>query len=65
MKFKIVANGTIMESGITAQKAINLICGIMQVHEDNMRIEVYYLSGNCWKLENSFVTGPANYKAKI
>lgn len=57
MKFKVIANGTLIEENVTSLKALNIVCVIMQtiLPGEHIEIKVYYLDkNNIWQLENSF-----------
>lgn len=59
MKYKVTANGIAMVEGVSALKALNIVCGILQSHFNNefLKVEVSYLSKSGWKQENSFQIG--------
>lgn len=55
MKYKVVANQTVMVENVTAIKALNTVCGLMQGNTEAMRVNIYYLAKDgTWKKENSF-----------
>lgn len=58
MKYKVIANQTLIESNVSALKALNCVCNLMKTNTDKMTVEVFYLSESngepIWKLENKF-----------
>lgn len=57
MKYKVVVNGTVMCQDVSALRALNCVCGVMQGRLGTpLEVKVYYLSKGEWKLENSFHT---------
>lgn len=57
MKYKITVNDTIMEEGITADKALSLVCNVMQTRSvrEDIRVSVYYLTKDGkWSFKNGF-----------
>lgn len=66
MKYKVVANGAIMGVGMTALRALNMVCNILRGFDidDGIKVEIFHLSKKngepCWKLENSFALKGGN-----
>lgn len=52
MKYKVVANQTIIVQEVSALKAMNAVLNLLTGNTENLDIKVYYLSGSEWKLEN-------------